>query len=95
MAAAAIKAINARIRSNKALDYFCSTRRFGPRLAPVKGVVESIVFLTRSTRLHSMRTSNFYPLLTRARSTVGFWGPASNFTIPLAAIADSRKSPEL
>jgi hypothetical protein len=24
--AAAIKAINAKIRSNKALDYFCSTR---------------------------------------------------------------------
>lgn len=24
-----------------------------------------------------------------------FWGPASNFTIPLAAIADTRKSPEL
>ncbi|KAK4034904.1 small nuclear ribonucleoprotein B and B [Parachaetomium inaequale] len=50
MAAAAIKAINARIRSNKALDYFCSTH---------------------------------------------FWGPVSNFGIPLAAIADSRKSPEL
>ena len=26
--AAAIKAINAKIRSNKALDYFCSTRKF-------------------------------------------------------------------
>ena len=26
--AAAIKALNAKIRSNKALDYFCSTRMF-------------------------------------------------------------------
>ena len=26
--AAAIKAINAKIRSNKVLDYFCSTRTF-------------------------------------------------------------------
>ena len=33
--AAAIKAINAKIRSNKALDYFCSTRTFylGHKLA--------------------------------------------------------------
>lgn len=31
--AAAIKAINARIRSNKALDYFCSTRTFGLALS--------------------------------------------------------------
>ncbi|KAL1842136.1 hypothetical protein VTJ49DRAFT_6015 [Mycothermus thermophilus] len=50
MALAAVKAINARIRSNQALDYFCS---------------------------------------------IHFWGRASNFTIPLAAIADTRKSPEL
>ncbi|ETN38337.1 uncharacterized protein HMPREF1541_06372 [Cyphellophora europaea CBS 101466] len=48
--AAAIKAINAKIRSNKALDYFCSTH---------------------------------------------FWGPASNFGIPLAAIADMKKDPEI
>ncbi|KAJ4301030.1 hypothetical protein N0V90_003120 [Kalmusia sp. IMI 367209] len=48
--AAAIKALNARIRSNKYLDYFCSTH---------------------------------------------FWGPASNFGIPLAAIADMSKDPEI
>jgi hypothetical protein len=48
--AALVKAINARIRSNPYLDYFCSTH---------------------------------------------FWGPASNFGIPLAAIADAKKSPEL
>ncbi|KAK5942928.1 hypothetical protein PMZ80_003933 [Knufia obscura] len=48
--AAAIKAINAKIRSNKVADYFCSTH---------------------------------------------FWGPASNFGIPLAAIADMKKDPEI
>ncbi|KKY15064.1 hypothetical protein UCRPC4_g06492 [Phaeomoniella chlamydospora] len=48
--AAAIKALNAKIRQNKALDYFCSTH---------------------------------------------FWGPASNFGIPLAAIADFKKDPEI
>ena len=48
--AAAIKALNAKIRSNKYLDYFCSTH---------------------------------------------FWGPASNFGIPMAAIADMSKDPEI
>ncbi|EEA20050.1 hypothetical protein TMatcc_000025 [Talaromyces marneffei ATCC 18224] len=47
---AAIKAINARIRSNKTLDYFCSTH---------------------------------------------FWGPASNFGIPIAAVSDIQKDPEI
>ncbi|KAK6509029.1 pyruvate transporter mpc1 [Arthrobotrys musiformis] len=46
----ALANLNARIRSNKVLDYFCSTH---------------------------------------------FWGPASNFGIPLAAIADIKKDPEI
>jgi len=49
--AAAIKAINAKIRSNKYTDYFCSTH---------------------------------------------FWGPASNFGIPIAAVMDiTGKEPEV
>lgn len=48
--AAAIKAINAKIRSNKVLDYVCSTH---------------------------------------------FWGPVSNFGIPLAAVMDTQKDPEI
>ncbi|KAF2861064.1 UPF0041-domain-containing protein [Piedraia hortae CBS 480.64] len=48
--AAAIKALNARIRANPVLDYFCSTH---------------------------------------------FWGPASNFGIPLAAVMDTQKDPEI
>ncbi|KAI9700588.1 MAG: hypothetical protein M1820_006742 [Bogoriella megaspora] len=48
--AAAIKALNARIRSNPVTDYFCSTH---------------------------------------------FWGPASNFGIPIAAVMDTQKDPEM
>ncbi|KAF1996135.1 UPF0041 domain protein [Amniculicola lignicola CBS 123094] len=48
--AAAIKALNAKIRSNYWADYFCSTH---------------------------------------------FWGPASNFGIPIAAVADMTKDPEI
>ncbi|KAF2876831.1 hypothetical protein BDV95DRAFT_561678 [Massariosphaeria phaeospora] len=48
--AAAVKALNARIRANKYADYFCSTH---------------------------------------------FWGPASNFGIPIAAVADMSKDPEI
>jgi hypothetical protein len=48
--AAAVKALNAKIRSNKFLDYFCSTH---------------------------------------------FWGPASNFGIPIAAVMDTQKDPEI
>ncbi|KAK0347247.1 hypothetical protein LTR91_025456 [Friedmanniomyces endolithicus] len=48
--AAAIKALNARIRANPVSDYFCSTH---------------------------------------------FWGPASNFGIPIAAVMDTQKDPEI
>ncbi|KAI1110844.1 UPF0041-domain-containing protein [Nemania sp. NC0429] len=48
--AAFIKAINAKIRSNPTVSYFCSTH---------------------------------------------FWGPVSNFGIPVAAVVDAQKSPEL
>lgn len=48
--AAAIKALNAKIRSNPVSDYLCSTH---------------------------------------------FWGPASNFGIPIAAVMDTSKDPEI
>ncbi|OQO07625.1 hypothetical protein B0A48_07322 [Cryoendolithus antarcticus] len=48
--AVAIKALNARIRANPTLDYFCSTH---------------------------------------------FWGPASNFGIPIAAVMDTQKDPDI
>ncbi|KAJ9645111.1 pyruvate transporter mpc1 [Coniosporium tulheliwenetii] len=48
--AAAIRALNAKIRSNPYTDYLCSTH---------------------------------------------FWGPASNFGIPIAAVMDTQKDPEI
>ncbi|KAK7970208.1 hypothetical protein PG988_009281 [Apiospora saccharicola] len=48
--AAFFKAINAKIRSNPTVSYFCSTH---------------------------------------------FWGPVSNFGIPIAAVMDTQKSPDL
>jgi len=48
--AAAIKALNTKIRANPVSDYLCSTH---------------------------------------------FWGPASNFGIPLAAVLDTQKDPEI
>ncbi|KAI5810210.1 UPF0041 domain-containing protein [Peziza echinospora] len=48
--AAAIAALNAKIRSRPVLSYFCSTH---------------------------------------------FWGPASNFGIPVAAVLDTQKDPEI
>ncbi|EFW99904.1 upf0041 domain containing protein [Grosmannia clavigera kw1407] len=48
--AALVKAVNAKIRSNPYVSYFCSTH---------------------------------------------FWGPASNFGIPVAAVMDTQKSPDL
>ncbi|KAI9834858.1 MAG: hypothetical protein M1819_002766 [Sarea resinae] len=48
--AAAIKALNTKIRANPVLDYVCSTH---------------------------------------------FWGPASNFGIPIAAVMDTQKDPEI
>ncbi|KAF1987793.1 UPF0041 domain protein [Aulographum hederae CBS 113979] len=48
--AALVKGINAKIRANPVLDYFCSTH---------------------------------------------FWGPASNFGIPIAAVMDTQKDPEI
>ncbi|KAL8814911.1 MAG: hypothetical protein Q9191_008504 [Dirinaria sp. TL-2023a] len=48
--AAAVKALNAKIRSNTVLDYICSTH---------------------------------------------FWGPVSNFGIPIAAVLDTQKDAEL
>lgn len=64
--AAAIKAINARIRQNKALDYVCSTRKPIPLRGPSDTDEET-----------------------------DFWGPVSNFGIPIAAVADTQKDAEM
>ncbi|MCJ1470338.1 hypothetical protein MMC07_008983 [Pseudocyphellaria aurata] len=75
--AAAISAINAKIRSQPVLSYFCSTRKllnlFG-FLRPVRGI---------------------WALSTNASFRIDFWGPASNFGIPVAAVLDIKKDPEI
>lgn len=95
--AATIKAINAKIRSNKVADYFCSTRtlvsvaqargKSSLRNLPITG---SLPHLTRFLGLNLLAfTDNRRPNYT------DFWGPASNFGIPLAAVMDTQKDPEM
>ena len=66
--AAAIKALNAKIRSNKVSDYFFSTR------------------LSSTSPFEDLTTDVPYP---------DFWGPASNFGIPIAAVMDTQKDPSI
>jgi hypothetical protein len=97
--AAAIKAVNAKIRSNKVLDYFCSTRKLLPQAhrfsesshsrshALAKVLAFSVLFYL----LHSYWawTDELYA------QPADFWGPASNFGIPIAAVMDTQKDPEM
>lgn len=71
--AAAISAINAKIRSQPVLSYLCSTRKYLTFKVMIKcaGVQPNLLFRT------------------------DFWGPASNFGIPLAAVMDVQKDPEM
>ena len=72
--AAAISALNAKIRSRPVLSYFCSTRTSSPPPTCPK---------TDIRRLN--------PTDTRT----DFWGPASNFGIPIAAVLDTQKDPAM
>jgi hypothetical protein len=97
--AAAIKAINAKIRSNKVLDYFCSTRKL---LSPADhslshyprirfALPKVFVFLVLLSPLESQwRSTNKL-----CAQPADFWGPASNFGIPIAAVMDTQKDPEM
>ncbi|EEQ33322.1 UPF0041 domain-containing protein [Microsporum canis CBS 113480] len=68
--AAVIKAINAKIRSNKVLDYVCSTLLIG-------------------------LSQLWNRMLTCDNISIDFWGPVSNFGIPVAAVMDTQKDPEM
>ncbi|KAJ0312275.1 hypothetical protein COL5a_001957 [Colletotrichum fioriniae] len=82
--AAIVKAINAKIRSNPVSDYVCSTRT-PPALTdhdtPVPAARDSF-------KMDVGRQAN-------PSRTADFWGPVSNFGIPLAAVMDTQKSPDL
>jgi hypothetical protein len=97
--AAAIKAINAKIRSNKVLDYFCSTRKL---LSPADhslsrqprvrfALPKVFVFLLLFLLLESWWSSTDK----LCAQPADFWGPASNFGIPIAAVMDTQKDPEM
>jgi len=87
--AAAIKALNARIRANPVADYFCSTREFlhftEQEEKSWNGRV-SLIYLKR----HFLDDSTDTNVL-----RADFWGPASNFGIPIAAVMDTQKDPEM
>lgn len=71
--AAAISALNAKIRSHPVLSYFCSTRTCSSPNFPQNGHPKTLSI--------NIRTD--------------FWGPASNFGIPIAAVLDTQKDPAM
>lgn len=112
--AAAVKALNAKIRSNKYTDYLCSTRTLALETARrVWDLAElSIVPCWRHQQRCVARLRFAIVELQRDGFTLGrfiiagrmanlpcanvdFWGPASNFGIPIAAVMDTQKDPEM
>lgn len=89
--AVAIKALNAKIRANPVLDYVCSTRMSNNLLihAPcltLRVLREELVACYYDCRAGVSLTCCLCP---------DFWGPASNFGIPIAAFMDTQKDPEM
>jgi hypothetical protein len=90
--AALIKAANAKIRANPTLNYVCSTRKSSsvPILHPQKAIQQTlnqhVLSRLRESENH-LADNNCY--------NIDFWGPISNFGIPIAAVMDTQKSPEL
>jgi small nuclear ribonucleoprotein B and B' len=111
--AAAIKAINAKIRSNKVLDYVFSTRMF-INLSLSLGLQWTVCLLSIGViSMPHLEIKDdlledapcyaiafffcFVNVFTSADSLLrpDFWGPASNFGIPIAAVMDIQKDPEM
>jgi len=95
--AAAIKALNAKIRSNKYSDYFCSTRTFLPGHDSSSARMRKRRIRCRLQRRgcgcgYKAERRYIYIYIDHVAD---FWGPASNFGIPIAAIADMSKDPEM
>ncbi|KAK5164137.1 uncharacterized protein LTR77_010228 [Saxophila tyrrhenica] len=89
--AAAIKALNARIRANPVTDYFCSTRESSLECDGVMCEIGGEEMAIPSAWDGTTRAKH---LLTHFTST-DFWGPASNFGIPIAAVMDTSKDPDI
>ena len=104
--AAAIKALNARIRANPVTDYFCSTRECyssprlldpgGKRRARKQGTgARQCDFASQECEEAVWRKKWKTQWLTANLPVADFWGPASNFGIPIAAVMDTQKDPEM
>ncbi|CAI7652937.1 unnamed protein product [Penicillium discolor] len=97
--AAVIKAINAKIRSNSVLDYVCSTRTYRPRF-PFRPEIGQRRMRPKENK-HLAATSRMrgtrLPLsnLHSNKAVKHFWGPVSNFGIPIAAVMDTQKDAEI
>lgn len=79
--AAAISALNAKIRSHPVLNYVCSTRESAPTIRRAKPPSHESIPIIGSSEANIAH--------------VDFWGPVSNFGIPIAAVLDTQKDPEL
>ncbi|KIH94020.1 hypothetical protein SPBR_05999 [Sporothrix brasiliensis 5110] len=107
--AAFIKAANAKIRSNPVTDYICSTLShlgLGSSDADAACLCLSVLH-TYGARVANAAVAKpaayiwARPGTGMERATVDafveehFWGPVSNFGIPIAAVMDTQKSPDL
>ncbi|KAH6998291.1 hypothetical protein BKA56DRAFT_607842 [Ilyonectria sp. MPI-CAGE-AT-0026] len=97
--AALVKAINAKIRSNPVSDYFCSTLILSD-LRSVRRPPSTTDMATAIEAGEGMRSGMDLQMRSHLLpASIGFaddfWGPASNFGIPIAAILDTQKSPDM
>ena len=89
--AAFVKSVNAKIRANPMLNYVCSTRTFQSQwLPPLPARVHTVRTWLRALQGRIKAADG-----AKANEDADFWGPVSNFGIPIAAVMDTQKSPEL
>ncbi|CAD0110454.1 unnamed protein product [Aureobasidium uvarum] len=91
--AAAIKALNAKIRSNPYTDYLCSTRECSHEDKTRTLRCDQAQSPASCLALACRQPYHAHTDMTCSAQT--FWGPASNFGIPLAAVMDTQKDPEM
>lgn len=94
--AAAIKALNAKIRANPVLDYVCSTREFSYNSFPAYTArISTHSKTSRAAPTSRLQSCDEERRTELTRLMIDFLGPVSNFGIPIAAVLDTQKSPEL
>lgn len=101
--AAVVKALNAKIRSHPVLDYVCSTRTYhSPRSLPSATTetgqphdTDRMNPLGTPDSIEPQDTPQWNTDSTLINAAADFWGPVSNFGIPLAAVMDTQKDPDM